>query len=95
MWLDPKMAKHGLNEKPEANPVWQKKMTFFTEKQNVIEVELEKLLEAKLIEEIAYLDWLVNVVVVKTSNNKWRICVDYTDLNKACPKDHYPLPSID
>ncbi|XP_074352742.1 uncharacterized protein LOC141691890 [Apium graveolens] len=93
--LDPKTAKHCLNVQLEAKPVKQKKRTFVVERQKVIEAEVEKLLEAKFIEEIEYPDWLANVVVVKKSNGKWRICVDYTDLNKTCPKDHYPLSSID
>ena len=42
-----------------------------------------------------YPDWLANVVMVKKANGKWRMCVDFTDLNKACPKDNYPLPRID
>lgn len=62
--LDPKMAKHCLNVKHEAKPIWQKKRTFATERQKVIEAEVEKLPEAKFIEEIVYPDWLANVVVV-------------------------------
>ncbi|XP_063941458.1 uncharacterized protein LOC135149627 [Daucus carota subsp. sativus] len=87
----------GLKEKviDVAVPVKQKKRNFAVERQKVIEAEVEKLLEAKFIEEIEYPEWLANVVVVKKSNNKWRMCVDYTDLNKNCPKDHYPLPNID
>ncbi|XP_074376860.1 uncharacterized protein LOC141718376 [Apium graveolens] len=84
-----------LKKKPEANPVKQNKRIFAVERQKVIEAEVEKLLEAKFIEEIEYPDWIANMVVVKKSNGKWRMCVDYTDLNKACTKDHYPLPSID
>ena len=42
-----------------------------------------------------YPDWLVNVVMVKKANGKWRMCVDFMDLNKASPKDNYPLPRID
>ena len=42
-----------------------------------------------------YPDWLANVVLVKKANEKWRMCVDFTDLNKACPKDSFPLPKID
>ena len=42
-----------------------------------------------------YPDWLANIVMVKKANRRWRICVDFTDLNKACPKDNYPLPWID
>jgi len=53
------------------------------------------LLKADHIREIQYPEWLANVVLVKKANGKWRMCVDFTDLNKACPKDSYPLPSID
>ncbi|XP_074346626.1 uncharacterized protein LOC141685423 [Apium graveolens] len=93
--LDTKMAKHCLNVQPEVEPVKHKKRTFAAKRQKVIEAEVEKLLEAKFIEEIEYFDWLANEVVIKKSNGKWKICVDYTDLNKACPKDNYLLPSID
>ena len=47
------------------------------------------------IREVYYLDWLANVVMVKKVSRKWRMCVDFTDLNKACPKDSYPLPLVD
>ena len=57
--------------------------------------EVEKLLEVDFIREVFYPDWLANVVMVKKSNGKWRMCVDFTDLNKACPKDSFPLPRID
>jgi len=53
------------------------------------------LLEANFIKEVYYPKWLANVVMVKKTNGKWRMCVDFTDLNKACPKDSYPLPHID
>jgi len=57
--------------------------------------ETKKLLDAGHIREIQYPEWLANVVLVKKANGKWRMCVDFTDLNKACPKDSYPLLSID
>ena len=50
---------------------------------------------AKFIWEVYYSDWLANVVMVKKVNGKWRMCVDFTDLNNACPKDSYSLPCID
>ena len=53
------------------------------------------MLEADFIREVYYPDWLANVVMVKKVNGKWRMCVDFTDLNKACPKDSYPLLQID
>ena len=40
-------------------------------------------------------EWLANTVVVKKKNGKWRVYVDFTDLNKACPKDPFPMPRID
>jgi len=58
-------------------------------------VEADKLLSAGFIEEAQYTTWLSNVVLVKKANGKWRMCVEYTDLNKACPRDAYPLPNID
>ena len=57
--------------------------------------EVKKLLEAGHICEVQYPQWLANPVLVKKANDKWRMCVNFTDLNKACPKDNYSLPSID
>ena len=56
--------------------------------------EVRKLLEAGFIWKVYYLDWLAIVVMVKKANGSWRMCVDFTDLNKACPKDSYSLPQI-
>ena len=52
------------------------------------------MLEADFIREVYYPEWLANVVMVKKANGKWRMCVDFTDLNKACLKDSYPLLCI-
>ena len=57
--------------------------------------EVEKLLTTVFIREVYYLEWLTNIVMVKKSNRKWRMCVDFTNLNRACPKDSFPLPRID
>ena len=57
--------------------------------------EVRKLLDVGFIREVYYPDWLANVVMVKKANGKWRMCVDFTDLNRACPKDNYPFPRID
>ena len=56
---------------------------------------VNKLLAANFIREVHYPEWLANVVMVKKANGKWRMCVDFTDLNQACPKDSFPLPKID
>ena len=57
--------------------------------------EVEKLLATRFIWEVYYPKWLANVVMVKKSNEKWRMCVDFTDLNNACSKDSFPLLRID
>ena len=53
---------------------------------------MNKLKQARAIKEVFYHEWLTNTVVVKKKNGKWRVCVDFTDLNKACPKDPFPMP---
>ncbi|XP_020218715.1 uncharacterized protein LOC109801949 [Cajanus cajan] len=65
------------------------------ERRDIVAKETQKLLTPGFIREIIYNTWLANVVLVKKNTSKWRMCVNYTDLNKACPKDAYPLPSID
>ena len=57
--------------------------------------EVFKLLEADFIREVYYLEWLANMVMMKKANKKWRMCIDFTNLNKACPKDSYPILRID
>jgi hypothetical protein len=58
----------------------------------VIGVDLQKLLEAGFIKEVFHPTWLANPVLVKKKNGKWRMCIHYTSLNKACPKVPFPLP---
>ena len=60
-----------------------------------INTEVDKLLKAYFIREVNYPDWLANVKLVKKANRNWRVCVDFTYLNKACPKDSFPLSRID
>jgi len=85
---------HHLTIDPQVRPVRQRKRKFNEERWQVIKEETQKLLSVGHIWEIQYPEWLANLVLVKKANEKWRICVDFTDLNKACPKDSYPLPSI-
>jgi hypothetical protein len=68
---------------------------FDVEKRKAIGEEIVKLLAAGLIREVQYPEWLANPVLIKKKNGKWRICVDYTSLNKVCPNDPFPLPRID
>ena len=57
--------------------------------------KVNKLLATNFIREVYYPKWLANVVIVKKANGKWRMCVDFTNLNQACPKDSFLLPRID
>jgi hypothetical protein len=65
------------------------------EKTEAANAEVHRLLEAKFIEQVAYPTWLANVVMVQKKSDKWRMCIDFTSLNKACPKDNFSLPRID
>lgn len=89
------VARHSLHVNKDARPVCQKKWTFSEEKRVAIDEEIDKILDEGFIEPVKFPTWIVNVVLVKKINGKWRMCVDYSDLNKACPKDFYPLPNID
>ena len=93
--IDPSVIIHRLNMSPFFPPVRQKKRIFFQKRDRAIAEEVGKLQEAGFIREVYYPDWLANVVMVKKANGKWRMCVDFTDLNKACPKDSCLLPRVD
>lgn len=93
--IDPRVITHRLSIDPSARPIRQKKRTFIIDRNQAIVKEVDKLLKARFIREVTYPDWIVNVVLVKKNNEKWRMCVDFTDLNKAYPKDSFPLLRID
>ncbi|KAK1576224.1 hypothetical protein Q3G72_012019 [Acer saccharum] len=93
--IDTKVISHYLSINLEFRPVVQKRRLFNPERSIAIKKEVEKLLFAGSIREVKYPEWVANVVLVKKKNNQWRMCVDFTDLNKACPKDSFPLPRID
>jgi hypothetical protein len=89
------VAEHKLNIKRGWKLVKQHLRHFNDEKCKVIGEDILKLLSARFIREIFHPEWLENPVLVMKKNKKWRMCVDYTSLNKACPKDPFPLPRID
>ncbi|CAA0827383.1 Unknown protein, partial [Striga hermonthica] len=89
------IIEHRLNIDLTVRPVKQKRRHHGAEMDGVIEAEIEKLLMAGHIKEIQFPEWLSNTVMVSKSEGKWRMCIDFRDLNKACPKDLYPLPRID
>ena len=93
--INPMHVSHKLNVNPSARPIRQRVRRFQPNRHQIIQAEVDKLLEAGFIKEVKYPEWLANVVVVPKKGGKWRVCVDYTDLNDACPKDSFPLHRID
>jgi hypothetical protein len=89
------VTEHSLDILPHCRAVQQRLHRFNEEWRRTIGVELRKLLEAGFIKEVFHPTWLANPVLVKKKNGKWRMCVDYTSLNKATPKVPFPLPRID
>ena len=78
-----------------SKPAKQCLRRFDDERRRAIGEEVAKLLAAEFIKEVYHSDWQANPILVKKKNGKWIMCVDYTSLNKACSKDHFPLPRID
>ncbi|GKC53723.1 reverse transcriptase domain-containing protein [Tanacetum coccineum] len=89
------VAEHRLNIREGYSPVRQKKRGQAPERAKAIQAEVQKLVEVRIMRKVYYHDWLSNPVMVKKHDGSWRICVDFTNLNKACPQDCYPLPEID
>jgi hypothetical protein len=89
------LIEHSLNVYTQAMPKKQCLHRFAQDKREAIKKEIAKLLTVGFIKEVIHPEWVANPVLVKKKNNEWRMCVDYTDLNKHCPKDHFGLPRID
>jgi hypothetical protein len=89
------VAEHSLDIRAGARPVKQPLRRFDEEKRRAIGEEIHKLMAAGFIKEVFHPEWLANPVLLRKKGGKWRMCVDYTGLNKACPKVPYPLPRID
>lgn len=93
--IDPRVAVHRLNMDPKITHIHQKKKDFRAVEDAIIKAEVDRLLKAGHIREVRYSNWICNVVLVQKPGGKWRMCNDFTRLNKYCPKDPYPLPRID
>ena len=93
--IDPTMMVHRMNVDNTVCPIKEKKRNFSAEKNKAVKEEFDKLLAANFIKPCDYQEWLANVVMVKKASSQWRTCVDFTDFNRASPKDYYPLPRKD
>ena len=93
--VDPNFICHHLNVNPSMTPRKQPPRCSSKDHYEAVKNDVAKLKQARAIKEIFYPEWLANTVVVKKKSGKWRVCVDFRDLNKACPKDTFPLPQID
>ncbi|GJV42460.1 hypothetical protein Tco_1420900 [Tanacetum coccineum] len=89
------ISEHRLNIHEGCPPIRQKRRGHAQDQNKAIQEEVTKLVEAQIMREVHYHNWLSNPVMVKKHGGSWRMCVDFTDLNKSCPKDCYPLPEID
>jgi len=93
--LDSNLVEHHLPLKLGAKPVKQKLRRYHPKTALQIKREIDKLHSAKFIRVVLYSMWVENIVPVIKKNGQVRICIDFRDLNKACPKDNFPLPHID
>jgi hypothetical protein len=89
------IIEHSLNVDPSFRPRKQRLRKMSDDKAEGARNKVKRLLSVVVIREVTYPEWLANTVMVKKANGKWRMCIDFTDLNKACPKDKFPLPRID
>jgi hypothetical protein len=89
------VIEHSLNVYLAIRPRKEKLQKMSDDKAEGARNEVKRLLSAGVIREVTYPEWLANIVMVKKANGKWRMCIDFTDLNKACPKDEFPSPRID
>ena len=93
--VDPDFIYHHLNVNPSIIPKKQSPRRLSKEHADAIREDVMKLKKAGAVKEVFYPEWLANTVVVKKKSGKWRVCVDFMDLNKACPKDPFSMPRID
>ena len=93
--MNPSFICHHLNVNISITPKKQPPRRSSKEHFDAVKDEVAKLKQARAIKEVFYPKWLANTVVVKKKTGKWHVCVDFIGLNKACPKDPFPIPWID
>jgi hypothetical protein len=88
------VIEHKLGIDLAFKPIKQKERRYTPKRHETIRIEVNKLFEVRFIRPVDYPSWLANPILVEKPNGSWRMCIDYISLNKACPKDEYPLPRI-
>ena len=88
------LAEHRHRVDSKAKPVKEHLRRSAVQKKKAIGEEVARLLAAEFIREIYHSEWLANVVMVPKKDNSLRMCIDFKHINRACPKDHFPLPRI-
>ena len=86
---------HRLNVNPSVEPVSQKRRVLASDRSRVVLAEVDEWVRAGIVRPVKYPTWISNPVLVKKCDGSWRMCVDFKNVNSACPKDYYPLPDID
>ncbi|GJR00157.1 reverse transcriptase domain-containing protein [Tanacetum coccineum] len=92
---EPFNTEHRLNEFKHIESIKQKKRILAPERNKTMRKKVKELTKANILREVKYQTWMSNPIMVKKDDGRWKLCVDFTDINKACPKDHHPLPAID
>ncbi|GKB77213.1 reverse transcriptase domain-containing protein [Tanacetum coccineum] len=90
-----RIIEHALNVNPSLDPMCQKRRTFSMEKSRVVTKEVAEWVKAGIVHPMKYPTYISNPVLVKKGDGTWRMCIDFKNLNSACPKDYYPPPNID
>ncbi|GJU18188.1 reverse transcriptase domain-containing protein [Tanacetum coccineum] len=90
-----RIIKHSLNANPSVKPISQKRRVFCSERSQVVTQKVAEWLKAGIVRPVKYPTWISNPILVKKGDGSWRMCIDFKNINAACPKDYYPLPEID
>ena len=93
--LDPNLIMHHLSINPGIKPVKQKLCKMNPHIALLVKAELRKLLDVGFVRAIDYAEWISNIVPISKPDKSIRVCTNFQDLNRACPKDDFPLPNID
>ena len=93
--IDPRIVEHKIKTYPNVKPIRQRLCAVNPRKALVIKAEIEKLLKVGFIYPVPLTEWVSNPVLMDKKQGAIRICTDFHDLNRACPKDNFPTPFID